>query len=351
MAKVYRAAVIGCGAIGGLNDSLRNWAPGLPALSHAGAYRSHPQVVLVAAADPDALRRESFARFWSVPSCYGDHRIMLQKEDIDILSICTPAAQHVVLLEESASQGVAAIFCEKPLALDLDGALQALEVVAERRTVLAVNYGRRWNPTIDELARDLRGGRWGTVKRVSALYPGGIMGGGTHALDLIHWLVGPITSVKALAAADPDDPDPPIDAYCRIGSDVPCIVQTGDPSDFSLLELDLMTTKGRIQLTANGRRIEIFLASPDVHFPSYRLLSSEAQIQPTQWEGCMVRAVEDLVSCLETGRQPRCGGAEAIEALRVATAIRLSSIEGEREVALSSVAGKLPTANKRGVIR
>ena len=39
MAKVYRAAVIGCGAIGGLNDSLRDWTPGQPALSHAGAKR------------------------------------------------------------------------------------------------------------------------------------------------------------------------------------------------------------------------------------------------------------------------------------------------------------------------
>lgn len=337
MARVYRAAVIGCGAIGGLNDSLRDWAPGQPALSHAGAYRSCPATELVAAADPDSARREAFARFWGLNSVYADYRELLQKEAIDVLSICAPSGLHTSVLEDAARQGVQAVLCEKPLALDLAEALQAWYVALEAGTLLLVNYSRRWNPSLDELAKDLRAGRWGMVKRASVFYAGGIVGNGTHALDLVHWLIGCVTTVRALGRIDPADTDPPLDALCQVEGGVPCLLQACDPRNFSLLEIDILTSQGRVRVTHNGRRIETFRAAPDAHFPAYRLLNPEPGVRETQWQGCLPLAVADLIACLESGGKPKCGGREAIEALRAATAIRLSAWQDGKELMVSAV--------------
>lgn len=346
MDKIYRVAVIGCGAIGGRNDSLRGWTQGQPALSHAGAYRSHPRTDLVAAADPDLARRDEFARAWKVPSLYTDFRQLLDRESPDLVSICAPTPLHVPIMEEAVRRGVPALFCEKPLAWDLAAAVRACGEAVEGGTLLAVNYSRRWNVSLRDLAAQLREGACGEVRRVSVWYPGGIVGNGTHALDLIRWMVGDIAEAQALGRCDPEAPDPALDALCRTECGVPCLLQSCDPRAYSLLELDILTSTGRIRVTGNGRRIERTHAAPDSHFPGYRVLQADGDVRATAWETCLPRAVDDLVSCLDTGARPQCGGEEAIEALRAATAICRSAQAGGRPVALSSLPVERPAAVK-----
>lgn len=346
VARPYRVAVLGCGRIGGRNDSLRRWTPGCPPLSHAGAYRTTEGVLLVAAADRDDGRLEEFGRFWNVRALYRDAGELLEREAVDIVSICTPTQTHAPLIEEAARRGVRAIFCEKPLALDLSEGMRALAVSAERGTVVQVHYGRRWVGALGKLADELHRGEWGIIRRVSAYYPGGVVGNGTHAIDLIRWMVGDLESVRALTPAGGDDPDPQLDAWCRTKSDAPCLLQSCDPGAYSLLEIDILADRGRIRVTGNGRRIERVRAVADAHFPGYRLLAPEGEARDTDWETSLSRSVSDLIACIETGQRPRCGGAEAIEALRVAEAIRLSAREGCREVLLGPVATDLPAGGR-----
>lgn len=347
MPRIYRVAILGCGAIGGRNDSLRGWSPGQPPLSHAGAYRSYPRTELVAAADSDHVRLDEFGRAWGVRSLYGDYRELLEKEAIDVLSICTPAALHATVVAEAAARGIKAVFCEKPLAFDLAEAERAWTTAIGHGVLMLVNYTRRWNRSLQDLATELRNGTWGEIRRVSVLYPGGIVSNGAHALDLIRWLVEEVTTVRALGQAHENVLDPPLDALCHTQSGIPCVVQTCEPRNFSLLEVDILTTRGRLRVVANGRRIERFQAVPDSHYPAYRLLTSDGDAHSTDWEGCLSRAVEDLVLCLETGGRPKCGGEEAVEALRLATAIRLSAQEHGREVDVASLRGGLRSPAER----
>lgn len=336
MARTYRVAVLGCGGIAGRNDSLRGWVPGRAPLSHAGAFRSHPRTELVAAADPDPVRLEEFGRTWGIRALYADYRSLLQREAVEIISICAPTSLHARMVEDAVARGAKALLCEKPLAANLSEAVRASTAAHQHGVTLLVNYGRRWNAALRELAHELQRGAWGAVRRVSVYYPGGIVSNGTHALDLIRWLVGEIAVVKALSVLPHEQLDPPLDALCRTDSGVPCLLQSCNPADFSLLEMDILTERGRVRVSTNGRQIERARAEADPYFAGYRLLST-SEVRPTDWEEALMRTVEDLVECLESGRKPLCGGEEAVKALRAAAAVMLSARRDGAEVPLASL--------------
>lgn len=348
MGRTYRVAVLGCGAMGGRNDSQRGWTPERPPLSHAGAYRATPGVELAAAADQDPARLEEFGRFWNVGALYPDALRLLERETLDIVSICTPINTHAPLIEEAARRGIRAVFCEKPLAFDFGEAARAVAAAEASGMVLQVNYGRRWSAEIGALAEELRSGEWGAVRRVSVFYPGGIVGNGTHALDLVRWLAGDLESVRALTPTRADDLDPALDVLGWTKSGVPCLLQSCNPRDYSLLEIDILTERGRVRLAGNGRRIERVRALPDSHFPGYRLLSPAVETRETDWEAALRHAVAELAVCLEQGGRPRCSGEESMEALRAAEAIRVSAREGSRDVTLASVTVGLPAGGRGG---
>ena len=86
---------------------------------HLPAYaRLKGRVTVVAGCDPDSTAR-SFAREkWQVPEVFEDARAMIEKTRPDAVSICTPPALHYDLALMVLEAGCH-VFCEKPLAVDL----------------------------------------------------------------------------------------------------------------------------------------------------------------------------------------------------------------------------------------
>lgn len=357
MAKPLRAAIVGCGAIACGNDA--QWLrqrESRPPLTHAGAYRVNPATTLVAAADVDRARLERFGRDWGVSALYADYRELLRKERVDMLSVCTPTALHAEVVAEAARLGVQAVFCEKPLASDPHEAWAALQACEESGTALAVNYFRRWNPTIEVLAGEFASGELGAIRRVNAFYARGIRNNGTHVLHLIHWLVGPIRAVQAVRFDALEDGDLSADALCLTEGEVPCFLHACHQADFNIFEVDILTDRARVRITENGRRIERYRVSQDPHYAQYTLLDSQPEVTLTAWQVCFSRVVDDLVACLGTGTAPRCGGREAYDALRVAAAIQTSAREGGRKMDVPSIAAPLsapsgkPAGSAKGLV-
>ena len=85
---VYRSAVIGCGKIGsGFADD-----PKVKSIyTHAGAYTSCPDTILVGVCSRDPGKAERCGRRWNVPGRYTDARTLLVEQQPEIVSICTPA--------------------------------------------------------------------------------------------------------------------------------------------------------------------------------------------------------------------------------------------------------------------
>lgn len=82
---------------------------------HAACYRRDPRVDIVAAAAIDNL--EPYAKKWDIPSAYTDYHDLLERNDVDLVSICLPNYLHYEAVMAAARAGKA-IVCEKPMATE-----------------------------------------------------------------------------------------------------------------------------------------------------------------------------------------------------------------------------------------
>ena len=171
-----RAAVIG-GGLGG---------------SHAYAYARSPRYDLVAVCD---INPEVMPRFYErsgVPPGrlgeYTDYRLMLEREDLDVISVATPDHLHADAACHASEAGVRGIFCEKPLATTLADADRMIATVEGNGTCMSVDHTRSWIPRYQEVRQAVRDGAVGPLTRIVA-HMGGrrsmLFRNGTHLVDAV----------------------------------------------------------------------------------------------------------------------------------------------------------------------
>ncbi|MAT77349.1 hypothetical protein CMK14_19685 [Candidatus Poribacteria bacterium] len=68
---------------------------------------------------------------------------MLEKEQLDLVSVCTTAKIRANIVQDTARAGVKAIWAEKPMAISLAEADAMVNVCRENDVVLAINCARR----------------------------------------------------------------------------------------------------------------------------------------------------------------------------------------------------------------
>jgi myo-inositol 2-dehydrogenase / D-chiro-inositol 1-dehydrogenase len=119
-----RVGVIGVGRIGRMHADLL--ARQVPGATVAGVYD----------ADPDAARAVSAPAFDALEDLLAD---------VDAVAICTSTETHADLIVAAARAGKA-IFCEKPISLDLAEVDRALAAVEAAGVPLQVGFNRRFDP-------------------------------------------------------------------------------------------------------------------------------------------------------------------------------------------------------------
>ena len=188
--------------------------------AHIPALLAAPDVDLVACADSDVERARAAAREFGIPAAYGSLDAMFASEsDLSLLVIAAPDDVHPIAISAALDRKIA-VFCEKPLANDVEIA-ESLSTLAERAGVPAtVGYSFRYSPAVQALRADLAAGALGVpwlieVAEHNAQFhpllgkkmnwkgdPAHAAGGalfeyGSHVLDLCSWLLGPIESVTS----------------------------------------------------------------------------------------------------------------------------------------------------------
>lgn len=122
---------------------------------------------------------------------------------VDAVVVATPSSTHAALVGRAAAAGLP-VFCEKPIALDLDGVDAVLAAVAAAGIQLQVGFQRRFDPGYLAVREAIAGGSLGRVLMLRATAfdhvppPAGYLptSGGIHADMLVHdfdavrWLTG-----------------------------------------------------------------------------------------------------------------------------------------------------------------
>jgi len=108
---------------------------------HLDSYRRLPDVKVVAVASrtPEAL--ETFAKKWAVPETHSDYRELVTRDEIALVSVCTPTFLHAKVAIAALEAGKHVV-CEKPLATTLADAERMLDTA--RRTGRRLFYAEDW---------------------------------------------------------------------------------------------------------------------------------------------------------------------------------------------------------------
>ena len=170
---------------------------------------------------------------------YDDWNALLNDPSVEAVVIATPPAPRFELARRALEAGKH-LFLEKPVALSADQAKELQRLAIARNLSVAVDYEYRAVPLFMQAERLLRSGAVGTPWLVKldwlmgsrsdptrgwnwysqADQGGGVIGAlGTHAFDMLGWLIGPVASVQALNSVSiKDRPHPegglaPVDAF------------------------------------------------------------------------------------------------------------------------------------------
>lgn len=321
--KKYQTAIIGCGNIASLFDKEFKRQV---ASTHAGAYNMHPRTDLVAACDVDVKRLKDFSKKWGVTRIYTDYNAMLRNEKIDILSVCTPPKTHCPIVLDAVKSKVRAIYCEKPIAVNVPDAQKMIKACQSKKILLMINHQRRFSPFWQEVRSKIAHGFLGDIQQVNCFYTRGVYNTGTHILDLFTFLFGPAAWTMSVSSMNtsPIPNDPNLDGMVLFKSGLSVSMKACNDSNYLIFEIDILGSKGRLRV---GRQVEYFEA-----MGSKNLLGRKELVGPQKYpfksddnSFSLDLAVEHIINCLEGKDDPISCGSHALESLKIIRAMITSS--------------------------
>lgn len=310
---------------------------------HAKAVAGNADAKLVAVADPFAEAANAIAK------TYGcDVRTIEEIEksaDIDAVIICTPTDTHADLIERFARAGKA-IFCEKPVDLDVSRVRDCIKVVEETKAKLMVGFNRRFDPHFMAVRKAIADGKIGAVEMVTITSrdpgappveyikrSGGIFRDMTiHDFDMARFLLGEEVATVSAHAAVLVDPE------------------IGKAGDFDSVTVILETKSGKQAVISNSRRatygydqrIEVHgskgvVSAENQRAVSIEIANGEGYTRPPLHDFFMTRYTEAyaneiaaFIAAIVDGAAISPTGTDGLKALQLADAALESAKTGKR---------------------
>lgn len=288
---VVRWGIIGCGDVTEVKSG-----PGFQK-----AERSR----LVAVMRRNSEKAADYARRHGVPRWYDDAAALIADPEVDAVYVATPPDTHAHYAVQVAQAGKP-VYVEKPMARHTPECDRMIAAAAAARVPLFVAYYRRSMPRFRLVERLLGEGSVGTITgltyrftapfhaspaqwRVDAATAGAghFLDLGSHVLDLIDFLTGPVTEVRGNAAnlASAYAVEDAVAMSFRTGTGAPATAAwnfAGNPAED---ELALTGTRGRLSFSVFGFE-PVRLATPE------GIQSLDAE-RPAHVQQPMIQAVVD----------------------------------------------------------
>lgn len=182
MVSKLKAGVIGCGSI---------------ARRHIYGYLVSGRYEVVALADVVAGTMEEFDKDFVEyhdynPTHYTDASKMLDKENLDVVSVCTWHGDHAPWTIAASGRGVSAVLCEKPMAEDLGHAKDMMNTCRANNTKLVIGHQRRFLPSYNKARQLITEGAIGEALLIRSRTGDGLHNQASHLMDMFRYLLGDI---------------------------------------------------------------------------------------------------------------------------------------------------------------
>jgi len=323
--KQLSVLIVGCGNIaGGFDNSLK--LKDFPR-THAGAYIRDNRFKMTACVDPDENQRQEFMNKWNIKFGFSSiDEIFYLNHKFDVISICSPTIEHSYNIEKALILKPKLIFCEKPITASLADAERLVELCKNSNVLMAVNHTRRWDPSVCKLQADIFSGRRGILRSIIGIYNKGILNNGSHMLDLLHFLVGP---VHVLKVGKPFNDylfnDPTIPVLMENNQGISIHLACANAEDYAEFELQLIFSLGILSIEEGGLYWRERPIEESASFKNYRVLGSGKRYMGECSES-MLKAINNIYLAITSNEALVSSGETAILAQRMCEKIKLMAV-------------------------
>ncbi len=119
---------------------------------HVKSLKQISGVYIKSIADP--YLDEAWAKTQNIKNCYKSTDDILNDDEIDAVYICTPTDTHADLIIQAARKNKA-IFCEKPVDINLNRILEVSKVLKETKVLCHLGFNRRFDTSFSKLAKEV----------------------------------------------------------------------------------------------------------------------------------------------------------------------------------------------------
>jgi UDP-N-acetylglucosamine 3-dehydrogenase len=328
--------VIGCGMI-----SKR---------AHLPAYRSLEGVNLIAVSDLEENKAKSSAKKFGISKWFTDYHELL-KEDLDLVSVCTPVFTHAQITKDAAKAGIN-VLVEKPMAASLQEADEMIDACRQSGVQLCILHNFRFVPCLLDARKRIVEGRIGRLLSIQATkhdplpmiwshsswfyYKWGILDDiGIHMIDAINFLCdAELEQVKVIARDFTDNMECFNHILCLMSFKSKTIVSLDLSYVSGCLEnsIKVYGSAGTLNIDVRNNHIQEIhgYSTPLEDLKSYTKKSFKtmaAALNKSYFKGTLLyhrQIIKDFISSITEGREPPVPGEEGRKAIAVAEAIKNS---------------------------
>jgi predicted dehydrogenase len=315
--KTYRVGIVGLGRMGSTIDDEGH---AVKPYSIAACCQEMDQLEVVAGADLEADKRDAFKARWDVGAVYEDYMEMVEKENLDLVAICTTASglfkpareapdtnfrgdSHADLTVSLANAGVPMLYVEKAIASSVSRADDILDAIQANKTVFNSGVLRRFNEHYRAVRAHIEAGDIGEPRAATHYAASRLMHGHIHSIDTVSFLLGDpkIASVRGELI-----PHNTIIKNNHIASDPLATYQLQFENDVYAAsvpaggwEFEILGTEGCIRSLNNGQGIQ--LRKPG-GMAGKRHMWEDAPIEDVTPISHVISCLQDLVDAYEHGK-------------------------------------------------
>lgn len=340
--KTYRAAAIGHTGAGNFGHGLHI------------AYNNIENVEFIAISDPDEDGRAKAAEEAGALRTYADYREMLEKETLDIVSVCPRwTLEHVAMVTACLDAGCS-VYCEKPMTSSLSDGDIIVETATKHGLKVAIAHQAVYLPATHAIKEMLNEGKIGTIQAIYASGKQDRRGGGedmivlgTHLFNMMRFFVGDVDWMqshvtkdgKEVSYGDDHEPTEPvgpvagdcINSYFAFKSGVSGFFQSrNDQAGAGRYGMEIVGSEGIFSLRGDVANRLMIYPYP-VLVPSHPDQEWEAMdLDDTPFSSGNELAIRDLIDAIENDRKPISAAEDAVAALEMILGAYESQLSGQR---------------------
>ena len=340
--KTYRAAAIGHTGAGNYGHGLH-----LP-------FNELDNIEFVAVADPDEAGRQAEMEKIGVQRGYADYREMLDKEELDIVSMGPRwTTDHLEMLLACIQSGCH-VYSEKPMTATLADGDQVVEAASQNGIKIAVAHQAVYLPSVQAVKQMLDDGAIGTVQAIHGHGKQDRRGGGedmivlgTHLFNMMRFFVGNVKWMQAhvtengkeVTINDARDATEPVgliagdcvNSYFAFESGVSGLFDSRkNEVSGDYYGMEIIGSEGRLSMRGGGGDNLVIYPHPCWSPADNSQKWETVQVDDTPFSSGNNLAVIDLIDAIENDRKPISAAEDAVAALEMILGAYESQLTGKR---------------------